>query len=103
VTGEARAGPARRAEVFAANPRVRLRRRAADGALLLGLGPEIYELDASAAEIWTRLDGQRSVPQLAEEIAAEYGLDVEEVCGDVRELLALLSRGGFLFEVTGGG
>jgi Coenzyme PQQ synthesis protein D (PqqD) len=91
------------AEVYAPNPRVRLRRRAGDRALLLGLGPDVCELDQAGAEIWAGLDGHRSVAELAGAIAAEYGADPGEVGTDVGALLAELAAGGFVVAATGRG
>jgi pyrroloquinoline quinone biosynthesis protein D len=84
------------AVVLDRNLRVRVRRRAGDDVLVLGLGESLVELDAIAAEVWTRLDGRSSLYAVAAAIAAEYGADVTDVCADVRHLVTPLVRDGFL-------
>jgi hypothetical protein len=82
--------------VLERNLRVRVRRRAGDEVLVLGLGESLVELDAIAAEVWTSLDGRTSLSAVATAIAAEYGADIADVCDDVRLLVTPLLRDGFL-------
>lgn len=82
--------------VLERNLRVRVRRRAGDEMLVLGLGETLVELDMIATEVWTRLDGRTPLSAVAAAIAAEYGADAADVCDDVRQLVEPLIRDGFL-------
>jgi hypothetical protein len=84
--------------VLERNLRVRVRLRADDEVLLLGLGESLVELDAIAAEVWTRLDGRTSLSAVAAAIATEYDADVADVRDDVRQLVTPLLQAGFLRE-----
>lgn len=77
-------------------PRQRLdtRRRAVRGRIVLagprialGLEETALELDEIATFIWRRIDGVRTVRQLAEAVAAAYDADLETVTDDVVELI----------------
>lgn len=65
-----------RGRVFLAGPRI-----------ALGLEETALELDEVATFIWRRIDGARSVRQIAEVVAAEYDADLETVTDDVVELI----------------
>ena len=67
----------------------------ADGSLaLLCEELRLVELNPTAREIVGRLDGERSVHQVAEEMAAAYGQPIEQVLADLGELLADLEALG---------
>jgi hypothetical protein len=53
---------------------------------------ELYTLNETGRAIWTRLDGQRSLRTVAEELAAEYQASDGEIAGDVIGLVSELAR-----------
>ena len=62
--------------------------------LAAGIGDmedELFSLNETGREIWSRLDGQRSLSVIAAELAQEYDAPLDEieqdVCGLVAELL----------------
>ncbi len=55
------------------------------------LGPErVIELEGPAGEILRRCDGDRTVAQIVDELAALYTADRAEIAGDVTDMLAEL-------------
>jgi pyrroloquinoline quinone biosynthesis protein D len=55
------------------------------------LGPErVIELEGPASEILRRCDGNRTVAQIIDELAALYTADRAEIAGDVTDMLAEL-------------
>lgn len=48
----------------------------------------VHHLNPSAAIVWQLCDGRSSVSELARDIAAEYGLDEEEIRRQVASLVA---------------
>lgn len=68
-------------------PGVRLQHSRARGTTVV-LAPErVFEPDAVAADVLTRLDGTRRVADLAAELAAEYDADAATIERDVLALL----------------
>ena len=61
-----------------------------DGVLLDPESGEFYMLDNICHFIWTRLDGEKSLTQVAEEIASEYDVSTEEALKDLQEFMAEL-------------
>lgn len=63
--------------------------------LAAGIGDmedELYSLNETGREIWSRLDGVRDVREIAEELAREFDAPVDEIEQDVRGLLAELIK-----------
>ncbi len=55
------------------------------------LGPErVIEMEGPASEILRRCDGDRTVTQIVDELAALYAADRAEIAGDVNDMLAEL-------------
>ena len=78
----------------AARPRlmrgVRLREDPARGFILLA--PErVLTANPTAVEVLKRCDGERTVTQIVDELAAAFSADRERVAGDVEALLADLA------------
>ena len=53
---------------------------------------ELYTLNATGKAIWGRLDGARSLSQIASELAAEYSAPAADLERDVIGLVAELAR-----------
>ncbi|MGD0612279.1 MAG: PqqD family protein [Anaerolineales bacterium] len=63
--------------------------------LAAGIGDledELYTLNDTGKEIWGRLDGVRSLRQIATELANEYGAPTAEIQRDVTGLVGELVR-----------
>jgi pyrroloquinoline quinone biosynthesis protein D len=73
-------------------PGVRLHRDAVRDAWVL-LSPErIIETEGPAHDILSRCDGQRTVDEIVDELAAQYAAPREEIATDVADLLAELAQ-----------
>jgi hypothetical protein len=69
----------------------------ADGAVVHHLDSQaLLALDATAAQVWERLDGRRAVTDIAEELAAVHGADPSLVRADIEQLLVELGGNGVL-------
>jgi Coenzyme PQQ synthesis protein D (PqqD) len=77
-------------------PRLDVQARRRDGVLHVGLDGVTFELSESAGLIWRRMDGRRTVAELAELLAQEYEIDRETALADVTETLLQLAAGGLL-------
>jgi len=53
---------------------------------------KVYSLNQVAAIIWELCDGQRSMREIAEEVAAVYEKDAREVADDVKGLIAEMAK-----------
>jgi hypothetical protein len=53
---------------------------------------ELYTLNETGKAIWSRLDGVRSLRQIAGELAAEYGASASDIERDVSGLVTELAR-----------
>ena len=63
--------------------------------LAAGIGDmedELYTMNETGKAIWDRLDGVRTLRQIASELAAEYGATAAEIEGDVIGLVTELRR-----------
>ena len=63
--------------------------------LAAGIGDmedELYTLNETGKAIWDRLDGVRSLRQIASELAAEYSAPTADIERDVTGLAAELAR-----------
>ena len=69
-----------------------------DGVVVVTRGRRRVELTDRAAVIWRLIDGRRTVEDIARQLAAEYGIDVDEAAADVREVLRRLARYRLLAE-----
>jgi pyrroloquinoline quinone biosynthesis protein D len=75
---------------------VRLRQDAARGGWVL-LAPErILQPDPVAVEILTRVDGQASLAQIVDSLAAAFSAERAQIDADVRAFLGNLAEKGFL-------
>jgi pyrroloquinoline quinone biosynthesis protein D len=75
---------------------VRLRQDAARGGWVL-LAPErILQPDAVAVEILTRVDGQASLAQIVDSLAAAFSAERAQIDADVRAFFGNLAEKGFL-------
>ena len=75
---------------------VRLRQDTARGGWVL-LAPErILQPDAVAVEILTRVDGQASLAQIVDSLAAAFSAERAQIDADVRAFLGNLAEKGFL-------
>ncbi len=50
----------------------------------------LYTLNETAQVIWQQLDGQRTLGEIADALAHQYGADAEIVTADVLALVALM-------------
>jgi hypothetical protein len=55
-------------------------------------------LNASAAAIVALCDGTRTVPAIAERLAADYAVTAAAVLGEVQDFLAVLAARGLLVD-----
>ena len=63
--------------------------------LTAGIGDmedELYTLNETGRAIWNRLDGARSLRQIASELAAEYSAPAADIERDVAGLVGELAR-----------
>jgi PqqD family protein of HPr-rel-A system len=73
-----------------------------DGLVLFNRGSSlVHHLNPSAALVWHLCDGEGSVEQLSQDIAAEYGLDPREVQGHVGQLVGEFEALGLVDDVSG--
>ncbi len=56
----------------------------------------IFTLNAVAAAIWRRIDGQTAARQLADGVADEFAVTPDQALADVNEFLGLLAAKGLL-------
>lgn len=67
---------------------VRLRKDKARGGWVL-LAPErVFQLDPVAREVLSRVDGERDIGAIVDELAAAFAAPRERILGDVRAMLA---------------
>ncbi|MFF5970037.1 PqqD family protein [Streptomyces sp. NPDC012769] len=65
-------------------------RRTRSGMLIAG-PDQAFELTETAAEIWTLLDGRRTVAEIGRKLAETYDIDAETATNDVLEILETLA------------
>lgn len=76
-------------------PGVKLRDDPVRGTILLA--PERFlQLDEAAYAIVRRIDGTRTLEDIAEDLAAEFDADIAEILSDVQELMRQLSIQGYI-------
>ena len=79
-----------------------IRRRVAEEAFLVPIAGNLadlrglYALNAVADFVWERLDGTRTVPELATEVCGAFEVDLETARNDIDGLLGKLGELGFL-------
>ena len=66
------------------------------GWVLVVDGGQMVELNLLAGEIWCLLDGSRDLGAVAAALAEQFDAPLEEIRGDVEELVADFSRRGWL-------
>jgi hypothetical protein len=72
------------------------------GGTILVAGPrEVLELTETAAFVWSRIDGERTIRALGQELANEYEVELETATEDVAELVDDLLAND-LVDVRGG-
>ena len=76
-------------------------RRIEDGVYFLRLADETREVAGVAAVLWRLFDGERSLGEIAAEVATLYEVDFDRVLHDVVEFSDDLLRSGFLTRVRG--
>ncbi|WIX32221.1 MULTISPECIES: pyrroloquinoline quinone biosynthesis peptide chaperone PqqD [Salinicola] len=81
--------PALAEEAIVRLPRgVRLREDKARGGWVL-LAPErVFQLDPVAREVLSRVDGERDIGAIVDDLAATFAAPRERILGDVRAMLA---------------
>ena len=55
-------------------------------------GEEVFSLHPSARQIWDLCDGSRTVAQISEEIAAQFGAAGDAILADVERAVADLEK-----------
>ena len=55
-----------------------------------------YAINSSAAYIWSRIDGDRTLGQVADQVAAKYDLDADQAATLVGEFVQVLLEKGFV-------
>lgn len=66
---------------------VRLRENKNDGSWVLLAPEKMFELDQISAEILTRVDGERTVAMIVDDLAAAFNAPRAEILGDVQAFL----------------
>ena len=66
---------------------VRLRENKNDGSWVLLAPEKMFELDQISAEILTRVDGERTVAMIVDDLAAAFNAPRGEILGDVQAFL----------------
>lgn len=66
------------------------------GAVLVAGGNDTVEFSETAAFLFTAVDGERSVADIAALLATEYAVPTDVAVADTTEFLAGLVDGGFL-------
>lgn len=69
------------------SPRLDTRWRNYRGKVFVARGEHAFELSEVAAFIYKSIDGQRSIRQIGEKLAAEYDIPVDDAVSDIAELL----------------
>lgn len=57
---------------------------------------EFFSLTGTAREIWLLIDDQRSMSDIAAQLAARYGGDADPIAADVAQFLAHLTEAGLV-------
>ncbi|MGE5829251.1 MAG: PqqD family protein [Micromonosporaceae bacterium] len=73
------------------------------GRLLVKTGPDAFELEDVAMLIFTAIDGQRSIADIAALAVAEYGIDIAEATQDAVEFIGWLAERGLVELPTASG
>jgi len=68
------------------------------GTVILLLSGMMHQLNLVGGLIWQQCDGQKDVSAIADEIAAEFDADAEDVLNDVEEFVADLTERGWLID-----
>lgn len=63
-----------------------------DGEAVLFDGVHLHHLDSPGAVVWQKLDGSRSLPELAKVVADQYQADPDQVLIDVEDLIRVFQR-----------
>ncbi len=61
---------------------------------------KIFSLNPVAGFIWERLDGQKSLAELRDEILATFDVEAGEAISDIQEFIALLLKERLITEST---
>jgi hypothetical protein len=71
--------------------------------LISGIGDvedELFSLNETGKIIWDRLDGEKSLGDLVNELSAEFGAPAEEIEEDVIGFVAELLKRGILVDIS---
>ncbi|MFF4413745.1 PqqD family protein [Streptosporangium sp. NPDC001559] len=77
-------------------PRLDVRVRNVGGTLTVAWGESVFELSETAGFLWKRVDGRRSLRELALLLAGEYAVDAETALLDTAETMTALADGGLV-------
>ncbi|MBB4913038.1 PqqD family protein [Streptosporangium saharense] len=77
-------------------PRLDVRVRNVGGTLTVAWGESVFELSETAGFLWKRVDGRRSLRELAGLLAGEYAVDPETALRDTLETMTALADGGLV-------
>lgn len=81
--------------------RLDARVRNVGGTILVAGQREVLELTETAAFVWNRIDGERTIKALGQELANEYDVELDTATEDVAELVDDLLAAE-LVDVSGG-
>jgi len=62
-----------------------------DGEAVLFDGEHLHHLDVPGAAVWARLDGTRTLPEVAQEVASQFATSRDQVQLDVEDLVRVLT------------
>ncbi|MFM5932243.1 MAG: PqqD family protein [Novosphingobium sp.] len=57
---------------------------------------EFFSLNETAGAVWRAIDGKRDRDEVLAAVAAEYGIDAQDIAADVDEVLGRFVDAGFL-------
>jgi hypothetical protein len=61
---------------------------------------KIFSLNPVAGFIWERLDGQKNIAELRDELLATFDVEKGDAVSDIQEFIARLSKEGLIEELT---
>ena len=61
-------------------------------------GGRVHQLNSTASYVWERCDGRSTQSEIADEMAAEYGVEPDQAVADVAALMAQFRELGLLVE-----
>jgi len=70
-----------------------------EGTLIVVDGGGIFELNLLGADVWKRLDGEKTVAEIVKELTAVYDVSAAEILADVTDFLRDLEERGWVEKV----